>query len=320
MLALIHPVLSDRRTGIWRKPFEPSRVRCGRGDDRRVVHRAALFQRVVDGGDRGALLPDSYVDTPHLLFLITGFPVLSLVENGVHADGGLAGLTVADDQLPLATADRRHRVDGLNAGLQRLFDALTLHHRRSLNLQRPALVGFDVTAAIDRVAERVDDAAKEPIADWYRKHLAGALHLLALFNFLEVAQDHRADAVLVEVERHAQNPAGEFEQLLGHHRWQALNVRNTVAGVDDGADLLPGGVGGKRAYVLVDRALNVVSGDCQLCHGFSFFLLVDGLRGVSVWQLGLGRGETRRKRTVDDLIADRNCEPAQQLGVDLHLH
>jgi hypothetical protein len=33
---------------------------------------------------------------------------------------GLAGLAVADDQLALAAADRDHRVDRLDAGLQRL--------------------------------------------------------------------------------------------------------------------------------------------------------------------------------------------------------
>jgi hypothetical protein len=52
-------------------------------------------------------------------------------------------------------------------------------------------------------------------------------------------------------------------------------VRNTVAGVNDRANLFPGGIGGKGANVFLDRALNVFSGNCQLCHSFSFFLLVD---------------------------------------------
>src|SRR5947209_12745621 len=39
----------------------------------------------------------------------------------------------------------------------------------------------------------------------------------------------------------------------------------------------------------------------------------------SVRQLGLGRGETKRKRTVDDLVTNRNCEPAEQLWVDGNL-
>ena len=45
-------------------------------------------------------------------------------------DRGLAGLPVADDQLALAAADRNHRVDGFDAGLQRLFHRLPVDHAR----------------------------------------------------------------------------------------------------------------------------------------------------------------------------------------------
>ena len=49
-----------------------------------------------------------------------------LVDDRVDGDGGLAGLAVADDELALAAADGDHRVDGLDAGLQRLLDRLAL--------------------------------------------------------------------------------------------------------------------------------------------------------------------------------------------------
>ena len=154
------------------------------------------------------------------------------------------------------------------------FTPLALHHRRRLDLQRAPRVGLDVSAPVDRLAQRVDHPAQERIADGDRQDVAGALDLLALFDVLEVTQDHRADAVLVEVERDAQDPAGELEQFLGHDGRQTLDVRDAVAGVDDGADFLTGGVGGKGAYVLLDGALNVVSGDCQLGHGFSSSYLI----------------------------------------------
>src|ERR1700757_1460398 len=64
--------------------------------------------------------------------------------------------------------------------------------------------------------ERIADAPKKSFAHGYRQPLAGALDLLAFFDFLEIAQDHRADAVLVEVERDAEHPARKLEQLLGH--------------------------------------------------------------------------------------------------------
>ena len=97
-------------------------------------------------GDRGALLADRDVHAAHLLLGVAGLPVLALVEDGVDAHRGLAGLAVADDQLALAATDRGLRVDGLDAGLQRLADTLALHHRRRLQFQRAALVGLDVAA------------------------------------------------------------------------------------------------------------------------------------------------------------------------------
>ncbi|CFE46168.1 Uncharacterised protein [Mycobacterium tuberculosis] len=75
--------------------------------------------------------------------------------------------------------------------------------------------------------------------------------------------------MLVEVEGDAEDSAREFEQLLGHHRWQTLDVCDAVPGIDDGTDFLSTGVGGERAYVLFDCALDVISGDCQLSHSFS---------------------------------------------------
>src|SRR5581483_9546797 len=107
----------DGRTRIGGKPFEAGGVRCGRRDDGGVVHRATLFKRVVHAGDRRALLTDRHVDTTHLLLFVAALPGLALVEDRVDTDRGLAGLAVADDQLPLAPADRRHGVDRFDAGL-----------------------------------------------------------------------------------------------------------------------------------------------------------------------------------------------------------
>src|SRR5690349_23510423 len=58
----------------------------------------------------------------------TPFPYTTLFRS-VDGDGGLARLAVADDQLALATADRGHRVDRLDAGLQRLVHGLATHDR-----------------------------------------------------------------------------------------------------------------------------------------------------------------------------------------------
>lgn len=114
----------------------------------------------------------------------------------------------------------------------------------------------------------VDDAPEEGVTHRHRENVAGALDLLTLFDLLEVAEDHGTDAVLVEVQGHPEHAAGELEKLLRHDGGQTLDVGDTVTCIDDGADLFPLGVGGKRGYVILDGAFDVSSGDGQLCHGF----------------------------------------------------
>ena len=153
VLTLVHPVLGDGRTGIRRKPFEARGVGCRRSDDRRVVHRAAVFEGLTHTGDRGALLADRHVHATDLLVRVVGLPGLALVEDRVHAHRGLTGLAVADDQLTLAATDRGLRVDRLDARLKRLTDALALHHRRRLKFQG---------ASLDRFRHRRDRRSADP--------------------------------------------------------------------------------------------------------------------------------------------------------------
>ena len=70
----------------------------------------------------GGLLTDGDVNADQVFAL--------LVDDGVDCDGGLAGLTVANDQFALTAADRHHRVDRLEAGLHRLRHRLTCDHAR----------------------------------------------------------------------------------------------------------------------------------------------------------------------------------------------
>lgn len=62
-------------------------------------------------------MPDGHVDAVELLLLLSGVVEALLVDDGVDGDGGLAGLTIADDQLTLTTTNRHQGVHGLDAGL-----------------------------------------------------------------------------------------------------------------------------------------------------------------------------------------------------------
>ena len=62
-----------------------------------------LSEGLADVSNRGGLLADGDIDADHAL--------AALIEDSVDGNGGLTGLTVADDKLALAAADRHHGVD-----------------------------------------------------------------------------------------------------------------------------------------------------------------------------------------------------------------
>src|SRR5712692_8059196 len=180
--------------------------------------------------DGRALLPDRHVEAAHVLAL--------LVDDRVHADRGLARAAVADDQLALAAPDRDHRVDGLEPGLERFLHRAAVHDARGVTLDRPKLVGADRALGVHRLAERVDDPTGQRLAD---RHLGDPVRPPDDVAFLDervVAEQHRADLFLLEVEDHPDDVAGELEQLARHRPLEPVDARDAVADLDDAADLL----------------------------------------------------------------------------------
>jgi hypothetical protein len=106
-----------------------------RGDDDGVAHRVELFERANHLRDGRLLLPDRVIDADHAF--------AALIDDRVDGDGGLARLTVADDQLALAAADRHHAVDRLQPGLQRLLHRLPIDDAGREALDRQELLRRD---------------------------------------------------------------------------------------------------------------------------------------------------------------------------------
>ena len=72
----------------------------------------------------------------------------------------------AAEQAGLAAADERgEQVDDLDAGLEQLGLGREVVELRRLAVDRPALRGVDRPAAVDRLAEQVEDAAEGLLAD-----------------------------------------------------------------------------------------------------------------------------------------------------------
>ena len=105
-----------------------------------------------DIGDLGFLLPDSDINTFHVLPF--------LVDDRVNRQSGLAQLAVADDEFALAAADRNHGVNRFDAGLNRLFDGFAGNDARGDLFHRIKLIRFNLAFAVQRLAQRIRDAAE----------------------------------------------------------------------------------------------------------------------------------------------------------------
>ena len=232
-------------------------------DHDRVVHGPVLGEGVHRLGDGGLLLADGHVDALH--------PETLLVQDRVDRHGGLAGLAVADDQLPLAPADGGHGVDGLDPGLQRLVHRLAAHDAGRLDLHATAADVGERALAVDRVAEGVDDAAEEAVADGHREDAAGGLDRLALVDVVDLAEHHGADRLLVEVEGQALGAVLELEQLVDRAAGQARDPGDAVADLGDATD---GGLADGRVEpleVLADGGGDVAGVDVEISHGVLIF-------------------------------------------------
>ena len=95
--------------------------------------------------------------------------------------------------------------------------------------------------------ERVDHAAQKRLADRDLQQLAGALHGVALDHLVPVAEQHRADVVLLEVQRQAGDVVGQLEHLERHAVVKAVHAGDPVGHGEDRPDLRELGALGVQA-------------------------------------------------------------------------
>src|SRR5205085_11622771 len=89
-------------------------------------------------------------------------------------------------------------------------------------------LGVDRALAVDRQAERIDHAAEQLRPDRYRENLAGAFHRVALGDVRVLAQNHRADAVTLEIERETEGVLRKLEHLALHDIGEAMDAADAV--------------------------------------------------------------------------------------------
>ena len=224
----LHDVLAHGRTGVGRQVLQRCRVLGAGHHDDGVLHGPELLQHGHRLGHRGELLADGHVDADEALAL--------LVDDGVHRHGGLARLAVADDELALAAPDGDEGVDGLDAGLHGRVHRLAADDAGRHAFHGASRGGRDGPLVIDGPPQGVHDAADEPRTDRHLDDGAGGLDGVTLLDLGVVAQDDRADRLLLEVERHALDATGELQQLGGQGTLETVDAGDAVTDLHDGAD------------------------------------------------------------------------------------
>ena len=229
VLALVHEIFADRAARVRRDILQRRGLGCGRSDNAGIIHCAVLDKRFSYLRNRRALLADGHIDTDHACAL--------LVDDGIQADRGLAGLAVADDQLALSAADRDHGVDRLDAGLERYVYRCAFNDARRRAFDRARLACRDRALAVDRLAQRIDNAAEHGLAHRHLDDAVCAFYRVALTDILIRTQDNGADQILLQVLRHAVYAARKLEQLAGHAVFQTVDVGDAVTDRHDRADV-----------------------------------------------------------------------------------
>src|SRR6185437_9385181 len=230
---VVHEVLGHRATRVGRDVLHRRGIRRRGDDDDGVLHRARFLQALDDRCDSRRLLADRDVDADDALPL--------LIDDRIDRHRGLADAAVADDQLALAAANRDHRVDRLDARLQRFFHRLADDDAWRLRFDFTRGLRVDVPHAVDRPAQGVDDAANERGTDRDLEHARGAADFVALLELEVVTENDGADVVLFEVQRERGDlipglRGRDLEHLAGHGFLEAVDARDAVFDFEDGPD------------------------------------------------------------------------------------
>src|SRR5829696_308592 len=246
ILATVHEEFADGAPRVGGQILQRRRL-GGRG-----VHHGRVLQRtrLLEGGDDAChgrvLLADGDVDAFHVL--------VCLVDDGVEQDRGLTRLPVADDELPLSASDRDHGVYGLYTCLERLLDRLAPDDARRHYLHRKSLFGLDLTLAVERTPQGIDDPAEHALADGHAGQPLRAPNRIAFLDVVIVAGHDNAYVILLQVQRETRDLLSarvlELHHLLVHDVGKAVDARDAVPDFEDLANLF----GPYPVFVICDSA------------------------------------------------------------------
>lgn len=152
---------------------------------------------------------------------------------GHHAEqGGFADAAAGENAEALAAAARDVGIDGLDAGLENVADALAFERVRRWQHGADGALGEDGAEVVERRAEGVDDAAFQTFTNGHLERCAEGDDFAAGVDAVDFAERHEEDVAAAE--------ADDFGE-----------GRAVVARGLDAADFADGG---ERAFGLDDEA------------------------------------------------------------------
>ena len=253
--ALPHKLFRHGAARVWREILHRRGVGCVGGDHDGMRQRPMLFQQRDGLRHFAYFLAYGDVDADEVAAL--------LVEDAVYGDCRLAGGAVADDELALPAPYGDHRVYRLDARLNRRVNRTAYRYVRRYHFHLARLVSAERPFAVNRLPQRVDHAPDELIPHRHNHHAPGAPNLGSLFDAQRVAHNHRAHAVLFEVQRHAHNPALELQQLAVRGAGQAVNLGDAVPNLYHRSHIHHSQVAPKLFDLALDYRCDVLPSDCH---------------------------------------------------------
>ena len=244
VFTLLHEVFAHRAACIRRDILHRRKLGSRCTDNNGIFHSASTCQLFNKLCHRGILLTDRNINTDDIL--------AALVDDGVRRNSGFTCLTIANDQLALAAANRNHAVNGLDARLKRHTDALTFNDARCRAFNRSGMAGLNFAFSIHALSKCVDDAANQLFANRNGNNAPRATNDAAFVQAHIATQNNNGDGIFFQVKRHAIFAVFKLDQLVGHAAFKSAGTGDTVSDQNDrtGFVLL------KLLIVLFDLGLN----------------------------------------------------------------
>ena len=203
--AAIAEIFRHREAGKGRDPLQPRSGRRARDDEDAAFRRTVRLNRIDDALDRGRFLTDRDIDADNVAGL--------LIDDAIDGNRRFADGAIPDDQFALAAPQGKHGIDDEQAGLHGFADEIAVDDRGSGTLHRLVAFGIDCSAAVERAAQRIDDATEQGRPYRYAYHLAGAADPVPRFDALGLVEQNASENVAVEREREADLTVFEAHEL-----------------------------------------------------------------------------------------------------------